>query len=161
MRITAVWKLLTSKEVKRTNTTHECQAHCQNTQMPKLNVIKLNTPELWGYLLPTFTPNLSAIGQSTLIPSTLALTAVQRQASSWASTWPWSRGQHLVQKGAPSAKLTRPPSKFQQAPHLSTLVGQKGLAGISLVGETGCRCYMHWQEVIGGGLEKGQLQSSW
>lgn len=68
---------------------------------------------------------------SRLIPSTLALMAVHRQAAASKSGRPWIRAQHLLPEGgSPITTLTRP-RRSAQTPSLSVSLGQcaTGLTG--------------------------------
>ncbi|KAJ6758594.1 hypothetical protein OIU74_025274 [Salix koriyanagi] len=58
-----------------------------------------------------------------LIPSTLALIAVQRHKATSKSARPPSRGQHLVYGGVPTATLTSP-RMSAQAPSFNVSLGQ-------------------------------------
>ncbi|KAF5943507.1 hypothetical protein HYC85_017584 [Camellia sinensis] len=66
---------------------------------------------------------------SKLIPSTLALIAVQRQTATSKSTKPASTAQHWLEGGEPMTRLTTPPRRSTQAPSFNVSIGQKGFTG--------------------------------
>ena len=72
---------------------------------------------------------LMATGTFTLMPSTLALMAVQRHAAASKSAKPSSTAQHLLEGGLPATRLTSPPRRSAHTPNLSVSLGQKGFAG--------------------------------
>lgn len=76
---------------------------------------------------------LNVIGTLRLIPKTLALMAVQRQAATSKSTKPSSSAQHLLDVGVPTTTLTRPRTSAQ-TPNFNVSLGQKGYAGGPLGG---------------------------
>lgn len=72
---------------------------------------------------------LRATDHSVVIPSTLSLTVVQRQAAASASARPSRSVQHLLPNGAPTARSLTPPSKLAHAASLTVSHGQKGFTG--------------------------------
>lgn len=64
-----------------------------------------------------------------MIPSTLALMAVQRQSATSKSAKPPSRAQHLLDAGVPTLTLTSP-RRSTQTPSFSVSLGQ--CAGLGL-----------------------------
>lgn len=80
---------------------------------------------------------LMATGTFTLMPSTLALMAVQRHAAASKSAKPSSTAQHLLEGGLPATRLTSPPRRSAHTPNLSVSLGQKGFAGGALAGGVG------------------------
>ncbi|MFS7900201.1 hypothetical protein Hanom_Chr00s099492g01803121 [Helianthus anomalus] len=87
-----------------------------------------------GMVLPqALTNKLSETGTLRLIPRTLALMAVQRQAATSKSTKPSSNAQHLLDSGVPTTTLTKPRTSAQ-TPSFSVSLGQKGYAGRPFVG---------------------------
>ncbi|KAI3822402.1 hypothetical protein L1987_09992 [Smallanthus sonchifolius] len=81
-----------------------------------------------GRNLPqALTNKLSESGILRLIPRTLALMAVHRQAATSKSTKPSSNEQHLfVVSGVPTTTLTRPRTSAQ-TPSFSVSLGQEGV----------------------------------
>ena len=82
------------------------------------------------------TNKLSEIGTLRLIPNTLALMAVQRQAATSKSTKPSSNAQHLLDSWEPITTFTNPKTSAH-TPSFKVSLGQKGFAGGPLGGGTG------------------------
>ena len=83
------------------------------------------------------TSKLSEMGMLRLMPRTLALMAVQRQAATSRSTSPSSKVQHGLTGGVPTTAPTAPPSSLAQTPSLRASLGQlpkEGVAGVLGVG---------------------------
>lgn len=74
------------------------------------------------------TSTLSAAGTLNLIPSILALMAVQRQAAASKLASPSSREQHFPDGGFPITTLTSP-RRSMQTPSFNVSLGQKGFVG--------------------------------
>lgn len=68
-----------------------------------------------------------------LIPSTLALMAVQRQRAASKSTKPESKAQHLLEGGVPTITLTSP-RRSAQTPSFNVSLGQDGGGGHAAAG---------------------------
>lgn len=64
------------------------------------------------------------MGTFRLIPSTLALRAVQRQRAASKSTRPFSKLQHWLEGGVPTTMLTKP-RRSAQTPSLRVSIGQE------------------------------------
>ena len=76
---------------------------------------------------------LSEIGTLRLIPNTLALMAVQRQAATSKSTKPSSNVQHLLDSWEPITTFTNPKTSAH-TPSFKVSLGQEGFAGGPLGG---------------------------
>lgn len=106
---------------------------------------------------------LSVTGTFKLIPSTLALMAVQRHNAASKSTNPSSKAQHLLEGGVPITRLTRPPRRSTHTPsfkvslgHLAGVVGGAiGVVGGGAIGVVGGAIGGGSMGAAGGGLGLG------
>ncbi|KAG9128957.1 hypothetical protein Leryth_014733 [Lithospermum erythrorhizon] len=69
------------------------------------------------------------MGTFKLIPRTLALSAVQRQAATSKSANPSSKGQHLSPEGGEPKLILTNPRRSAQTPNFNVSVGHKGFTG--------------------------------
>ena len=91
------------------------------------------------------TRTLRAIGMLRLMPSTLALMAVQRHSAASRSASPSSSGQHFSVGGFPITRFTAP-SKSTHAPSLSVSLGHAAAGEGGFTAGAGLRGGLHVAE---------------
>lgn len=111
-----------------------------------------------SFLSQALTSKPNVTGTLRLIPTTLALRAVQRQTAASRSANPSSKGQHLPEEG-PTARLTSPPRRSTQAPSFNVSLGHlappAGFTGGAFLGIWGifwcrwCRFSFAWDGIRG------------